>query len=102
MRDFTYVDDIIDGVLRAIDRCRGYHIYNLGESQPVSVRDLIVLLEQALGRRARIDRQPPQPGDVERTYADLTLARAELGYHPTTDMRTGLARFIEWLRGATP
>lgn len=102
MRDFTYVDDIVDGVLRAIDRCEGYHIYNLGESQPVSVRELIELLEAALGKKAVIDRQPLQPGDVDRTYADVTLARAELGYEPRTDMPTGLARFVTWLRGGTP
>jgi len=102
MRDFTYVADIVDGVLRAIDRCDGYHIYNLGESRPVSVRELIALLEEALGKKAVIDRQPLQPGDVERTYADVTLARAKLGYQPSTDMRTGLAHFVEWLRGDAP
>ncbi|MCH8851022.1 MAG: GDP-mannose 4,6-dehydratase [Planctomycetes bacterium] len=98
MRDFTYIDDIIDGVLRAMDRCEGYHIYNLGESQPVTLSDLISSIEEALGKEAVIDRRPPQPGDVQRTYADVTLAGRDLGYEPSTSIRTGLARFVEWLR----
>lgn len=99
MRDFTYIDDIVDGVIRSIDRCEGFHIYNLGESQPVSLGDLVTLIEQAMGKKAIIDRQPLQPGDVDRTYADVTLAREQLGYNPSTDMETGLARFIEWFHG---
>ena len=98
MRDFTYVDDIVNGVLRAIERCAGYAIYNLGESQPVSVNDLIAVLEEVMGKKAIIDHQPLQPGDVERTFADVTLARKELGYRPSTDLRVGLGRFIEWFR----
>jgi len=104
-RDYTYIDDIIDGVLRAIDFCSAYNIYNLGESQPVSLNDLIAMLERALGKKAGIDRQPLQPGDVCRTYADVTLARHELGYRPSTDLSTGLARFVDWFRtekGARP
>ncbi len=98
MRDFTYIDDIVDGIMRAIQHCQGYRIYNLGESQPVSLSDLITSLEEALGSKAIIDRQPLQPGDVERTYADVTLAGKELGYQPSTDLRTGLARFVKWFR----
>ena len=92
-------DDIIDGITRAVERCDGYHIYNLGESQPVSLTDLITLLEEALGRKAIIDRKPMQPGDVDRTYADVTLARKELGYQPSMDLKAGLAKFVEWFRG---
>ena len=99
MRDFTYIDDIVDGIIRASDRCGGFHVYNLGESQPVSLNELIALLEEALGTKALINRQPLQPGDVERTYADVTLAQRELGYRPSTELRTGLARFVEWFRG---
>jgi UDP-glucuronate 4-epimerase len=98
MRDFTYIDDIIDGVVRAIDRCKGFHIYNLGESEPVSLADLIAMLEEALGRKAIIDRRPMQPGDVNRTFADVSLAAAELGYMPSTPFRVGLQKFVEWLR----
>ena len=95
-RDFTFVDDIIDGIMRSIDRADGYRIYNLGESQPVALGDLISMLEEALGEKAVIDRQPLQPGDVDQTYADVTRAGDELGYQPTTHMRDGLAKFVEW------
>ena len=100
MRDFTYIDDIVDGVRRALGRCSGYAIYNLGESQPVSVRDLIAALEEALGKKAIVEHQPLQPGDVDRTFADVTLAQRELGYRPSTDLRTGLERFVEWFRSS--
>ena len=76
----------------------GYHIYNLGESQPVSLSDLIGSIEEALGKEALINRLPPQPGDVQSTYADVSLARQELGYQPATDLKTGLAKFVAWLR----
>jgi UDP-glucuronate 4-epimerase len=98
-RDYTYIDDIVAGVLAALDRCEGYRLYNLGESQPIALSDLIAAIEKALGRSAVIDRLPRQPGDVDQTYADVTLARAELGYCPTTDIDTGLAQFVSWYRG---
>jgi len=97
-RDYTYVDDIVAGVLAAVDRCEGYHLYNLGESRPVSLNDMIATLERALGRRAVLDRRPMQPGDVDQTYADIRLARAELGYDPATSFEDGIARFVAWLR----
>jgi UDP-glucuronate 4-epimerase len=98
MRDFTYIDDIIDGTMAAIDKCAGYHIYNLGESRPVTVNTLIGEIEKALGKKAVIERLPLQPGDVERTYADVTKARRDLGYNPNTEISDGLRRFVEWLR----
>ena len=101
MRDFTYIDDIIDGTVAAIDRCAGFNIYNLGESQPISVSDLIAEIENALGKKAVREHLPLQPGDVERTYADVAKAGRDLGYHPKTDIRTGLANFAEWLRSQT-
>jgi UDP-glucuronate 4-epimerase len=101
MRDFTYIDDIIDGTVAAIERCDGFHIYNLGESQPISVNDLIAEIEQALGKKAIKEHQPPQPGDVERTFADVTRATKDLGYQPSTPIRDGLARFTTWLRQNT-
>jgi len=100
MRDFTYIDDIIDGVMRAVERCKGFAIYNLGESRPVSVSELIAALEKALGKKAKIERLPMQPGDVNRTFADVALAQRELGYEPRTELSVGLARFVEWLRQA--
>lgn len=98
-RDHTYIDDILSGVTAAIDRVGGFRIYNLGESRPVSLSDLIAALERALGKKAIIERLPPQPGDVDQTFADVSLARKELGYDPHTDIDTGLARFVTWLRG---
>jgi UDP-glucuronate 4-epimerase len=100
MRDHTYVDDIIAGVRAAMDRCAGFHIYNLGESRPVSLSDLIAVIEGALGKKAIIERLPPQPGDVDRTYADVTLAMRELGYEPRTELSDGLTKFVEWYRSA--
>ncbi len=99
MRDHTYIDDIIRGVVAAIDRCEGYAIYNLGESEPVSLSDLISSIEAALGKKAIIDRKPVPPGDVNKTYADVSLARAELGYEPSTHLAEGLERFVAWYRG---
>lgn len=98
MRDFTYISDIIDGVAAAIEKCNGYNIYNLGESRPISVNDLIAELEKALGKKAVREYLPPQPGDVERTYADVTRAVKELGYNPSTSIEDGLAKFVTWLR----
>lgn len=100
MRDHTFIDDIVDGVLRAIDQCAGFAIYNLGNSHPVSLADLIAAIEQALGKKATIDRQPPQPGDVDRTFADASRARKELGYVPRTALADGLHRFVDWLRSS--
>jgi UDP-glucuronate 4-epimerase len=98
MRDFTYIDDIINGVVAAIDRCSDYEIYNLGESQPISVNDLVTELEHALGKKAARQYLPLQPGDVDRTYADVAKAETCLGYKPSTDIRAGLAHFVAWLR----
>jgi UDP-glucuronate 4-epimerase len=97
-RDFTYIDDIIDGVIAAMENCGGYEIYNLGESRPVRLDNLIEEIENALGKKAIIDRQPLQPGDVKQTYADVTKAKGQLGYDPNTDITTGLKRFVEWFR----
>ena len=97
-RDFTYIDDIVDGVTAAIRTCAGYEIYNLGESHPVRLDALIVALEAALGKQAILNRLPEQPGDVRQTYADVTRAVRHLGYRPRTELAVGLARFVEWLR----
>ncbi|MEZ5977130.1 MAG: GDP-mannose 4,6-dehydratase [Planctomycetota bacterium] len=101
-RDYTYVDDIVDGVVRAYDRCEGYEIYNLGESQTIELRELVAEIGRACGREPVIDRKPMQPGDVLVTYADVTKAREKLGYRPSTDVRTGLERFVEWYRTVGP
>lgn len=98
MRDFTYIDDIIDGTVAAVEKCAGFNIYNLGESEPIVINDLITYLEQALGKKAKKQYLPPQPGDVERTFADITKAKADLGYNPSTSIKEGLEKFVNWLR----
>jgi UDP-glucuronate 4-epimerase len=98
MRDFTYIDDIIAGTIAAMDKCEGYNIYNLGESKPITVNDLIAEIEKALGKNAKKEHLPLQPGDVERTYADVTKAAKEFGYNPSTSIQLGLERFVNWLR----
>jgi UDP-glucuronate 4-epimerase len=97
-RDFTYIDDIIDGVTAAMDKCSGYEIYNLGESRPVRLDKLIEQIEIALGRKAVINRLPEQPGDVKQTYADVSKAEKQLGYSPNTLLEDGLREFVKWLR----
>ncbi len=95
-RDFTYIDDIIDGVVRAIERCGAYRIYNLGESKPIVLSDMIATIASAMGNEAAILQQPTQPGDVEVTFADIGRARAELGYDPSTEFADGVKRYVEW------
>jgi UDP-glucuronate 4-epimerase len=97
-RDYTFVEDIVGGILASLDKCDRYRIYNLGGSDPVSLAKLVEELEKAIGRSAIIDRRPAQPGDVERTYADLTRSRAELGYQPKVSLPEGLRRFVAWFR----
>ncbi|MBN2457449.1 MAG: GDP-mannose 4,6-dehydratase [Sedimentisphaerales bacterium] len=97
-RDFTYIDDIIDGVVGAIKNCKGYETYNLGNSQPIRLDELIRGIEKALGKKATVNRLPMQPGDVQQTYADVTKASEQLGYNPKTEITEGLSKFVEWLR----
>lgn len=97
-RDFTYIDDIIDGLVSAMERCKGYKIFNLGNSSPVRLDVLIEQIEAALGRKAEVNRLPEQPGDVKRTYADVSMAHVQLGYKPKTDLKKGLELFVQWLR----
>lgn len=97
-RDYTYVDDIIDGVERALDRMDGYRVYNLGESRRVSLASLIALLEAEIGAKAAVHEMPDQPGDVRTTWADISRARADLGYDPKIGIEEGIRRFVAWLR----
>jgi UDP-glucuronate 4-epimerase len=96
-RDYTYIDDIIQGVMASIAYEKTpYEIFNLGESQTTELSTLIHLIEECLGKKAKIDRQPMQPGDVSVTYADISKARKLLGYNPQTKIRDGLPKFVEW------
>jgi len=101
-RDYTYIDDIVDGVVRSIDRCEGYEIYNLGESETTSLSELVAAIGEVCGREPVLDRQPMQPGDVVVTYADISKARERLGYAPRTLVAEGLRRFLEWYRAEFP
>ncbi|HEX8339205.1 MAG TPA: NAD-dependent epimerase/dehydratase family protein, partial [Pyrinomonadaceae bacterium] len=98
-RDYTFVDDIVAGVRAAMDyRQSGYEVVNLGGSRTVELRELIALLERELGLKALIDRQPPQPGDVPQTFADVSKARRLLGYDPRTPIEEGIRRFVSWFK----
>jgi UDP-glucuronate 4-epimerase len=96
-RDYTYIDDIIQGTMVALDYDgQMYDVFNLGESQTIQLKDLISALEDALKKKAKINRLPEQPGDMPRTYADISKARKLLGYNPTTKLSEGLPKFVEW------
>jgi UDP-glucuronate 4-epimerase len=97
-RDYTFVEDIVSGILAAFDHCDRYRVYNLGGSDPVTLKALIEELERAIGKKAIIDRKPAQLGDVERTFADITRSRTELGYVRKVSLAEGLKRFVEWFR----
>lgn len=116
VRDFTYVDDIVEGVTRALDRVATpdpgfssdtpdpatssapYRIYNIGNNSPVRLMEYIEALEEALGRKAELNLMPMQPGDVEKTYADVTDLARDVGFAPKTPVREGVRRFVEWYR----
>ena len=95
-RDYTYIDDIVAGVLASLDRPFPFEILNLGESATVSLRSLIDTLEQVSGRKPKIELLPLQPGDVTITYADVSKARRLLDYTPSTSIKTGLTLFLRW------
>jgi UDP-glucuronate 4-epimerase len=101
-RDYTYVTDTVEGVLACTRQEFGFEIFNLGESQTVTLTRLVALIEQHLGRAAVVDRQPIQPGDVPITYADITKARQRLGYQPRVSIDQGIPLFIDWFRQQPP
>jgi UDP-glucuronate 4-epimerase len=95
-RDYTYVDDIADGVLKAIDHNAEFEIFNIGESRTTELKRLIELIEKSLGKKADIEQLPDQPGDVQVTYADITKSKKILGYDPRTQVEEGVRKFVEW------
>lgn len=97
-RDYTYIDDIVAGVLASLDRPQDFAVYNLGNSSPTKLTELIETIEEAAGRKAIRKYLPDQPGDVPITYADITLARRELGFDPKVDLKTGIERFVQWYK----
>ena len=104
-RDFTYIDDVVDGTLRALDRPLfrsnrhpPHRVFNLGNNRAESLLDVIDVLEETLGRKAEKRLEPIQPGDVPATYADISAAAREIGYAPKTTVKEGIPRFVDWFR----
>ncbi|HFU76388.1 MAG TPA: NAD-dependent epimerase/dehydratase family protein, partial [Arcobacter sp.] len=98
-RDFTYIDDIVDGIIKVIDNPSDFNVYNIGNNAPVSLMDFIETLENALGKEAEKNFMEMQPGDVESTYADTTPLVEDFGYKPDTELGDGIGEFVEWYRG---
>lgn len=97
MRDYTYIDDIVNGIMSAIDYDKTpYEIINLGGGSPVTLNEMIATIEKVMGKKAKIERLPMQPGDVDRTVSDITKARRLLNYNPQTSFEEGIRKFIEW------
>ena len=100
-RDYTYIDDIIQGTMAALTYGGLlFDIFNLGENETIQLKDLIAAIEKVLGKKAKINRLPEQPGDVPLTCADISKARKLLGYDPSTRLSRGLPRFIDWFLGS--
>ncbi len=97
LRDYTYVDDLVEGLVRGLDRELGFAILNLGAGRTISLAEAIGVLERALGAKAKIERLPPQPGDVPRTWADVSAAREALDWSPQVPFEEGIRRFVKWL-----
>lgn len=97
-RDFTYIDDIINGIIAALDIPSDYEIFNLGNHRSENLMDFIRLIEKNLGRQAKINFAPIQPGDVPETFADIDHARKKLGFNPSTGIELGIKRFIDWYK----
>ena len=104
-RDYTYVSDLVGGVMACVNQLLNdktpagrFEIYNIGSHRPVTLNELVAALEEAIGKKATIVRQPGQSGDVEQTFADLTKASAELGYAPQVSLTEGLRRTVAWVK----
>lgn len=115
-RDFTYIDDIVEGIVRLLDKppkannkwnsqfpdpstsYAPYRIYNIGNHNPVKLMDFIAILEELIGKRAKVEFLPMQPGDVKTTYADITNLQEDIGFNPATSLKTGLTHFVDWYK----
>ncbi len=98
LRDFTYISDIVSGICAALEKCRGYHIYNLGGGDPVELREVIARIEKELDKEAVKHYLPREPGDVSNTYADVSRARQEIGYRSQVSIAEGIRRFVLWYK----
>ncbi len=101
-RDYTYIDDITDGVLKCLNHFGGYEILNLGESQTTTLKDLVKLIEDEAGLKAKIQWLPKQAGDVQITFADISKAKKLIGYNPKTQIKAGIKNFVQWHRDNFP
>ncbi len=99
-RDYTYIDDIIDGVMSALDKQFKYEIFNLGNSHPVELNYFISVIEEELGKRANITKLPTQPGDVSITYADISKSKEMLNFQPKISVEDGIAEFVRWYKSS--
>ncbi|MBQ3695961.1 MAG: SDR family NAD(P)-dependent oxidoreductase [Alphaproteobacteria bacterium] len=100
MRDYTYIDDITDGIVASLNYHQtGYEIFNLGGGSPVTLKQMIETIEDVLGKKATINQLPMQPGDVDKTISDISKAQNLLGYHPHTSFKEGIRKFIAWKMG---
>lgn len=101
-RDFTYIDDIVDGIVRVLDKSAKsdspYTLHNIGNNNPVDLEDYVSVFEDVIGKKAIIEKLPMQPGDVESTFADISSMQDEYGYQPATTVETGVRRFVDWYR----
>ncbi len=101
-RDYTYIDDIVDGIIRSCNYVENnndvYEILNLGNSSPVSLKEMINIIGQVIGTEPKIKQLPMQPGDVDRTFADISKAKKLIGYNPKTSFKEGIENFVEWYK----
>ena len=97
-RDYTYIDDILQGLIKCLDRLSGYEIINLGESQTITLSEMVTVIEETIGKKADRRMLPMQPGDVDRTFADISKARRLLDYDPKMPFRQGIGEFFKWFR----
>jgi len=97
-RDFTYIDDIVDGVVKALKKPQSFEIINLGNNRPVPIKRMVQILERLLGKKAIIKFKPRQPGDVLKTYAGIKKAQKLLNWRPQTKLETGLKQFVDWYK----
>lgn len=97
-RDYTYIDDVVDGVIRALDRPNGFQIFNLGNGRPCKLSDFIHVVEREIGQAAKIRIYPEQPGDVKKTCANIEKARQMLGYEPQIPIEEGIRRTVQWYK----
>jgi len=100
-RDYTFIDDIIDGIIAALERLKGFEVFNIGESKIILLSQMISVLESALGKKAILERLPLQPGDVQLTYADISKARKMLNYQPKINFEDGIDEFVRWFMSIT-